>query len=157
MTLYLLPDVNARLRPKLFATLRPGARIVSHDYDLGGWPPDATILVDAPDKPVNVEKTSRLHYWLVPAKIDGRWKGRAAGKAVALEVDQRYQRVSGVLRWSGREYRFSDQRIEGERLAMSLESRGRPKLELSLRADGASLVGEVREGRGRSVDVRFGR
>jgi SAM-dependent methyltransferase len=45
VTLYLLPDVNLRLRPKLRQELRPGSRIVSHDYDLGDWMPDKTVEV----------------------------------------------------------------------------------------------------------------
>jgi SAM-dependent methyltransferase len=42
--LYLLPEVNRRLKPKLFAELRPGARVVSHDFDMGrDWPPDRSV------------------------------------------------------------------------------------------------------------------
>jgi SAM-dependent methyltransferase len=42
--LYLLPELNRRLKPKLFAQLRPGARVVSHDWDMGrDWPPDEYI------------------------------------------------------------------------------------------------------------------
>ncbi len=153
VTLYLLPDVNKRLAPKFLATLKAGARIVSHDYDLGGWPPDQTIVVDAPDKPVNVEKKSRIHYWLVPARVDGRWEGRAGGTPIALRFAQRYQRVSGDVRWAGRDYRFADQRIDGERIAIKLESPGRPTLDLTLRARGDTLAGALREGGGRAVNV----
>jgi len=70
VTLYLLPDVNARLAPRLMATLRPGARIVSHDYGLGDWPADATIEVDAPGKTVGVAKRSTLMLWTVAARVD---------------------------------------------------------------------------------------
>ena len=64
VTLYLLPDVNLQLRPKLQA-LKPGTRIVSHDWDMGDWVPDASIKVDAPGKTVGLEKTSRIHLWVV--------------------------------------------------------------------------------------------
>lgn len=63
ITLYLLPDVNLKLRPRLQA-LRPGVRIVSHDWDMGDWPPQRTIVVPAPDKPVGRERTSRLMLWV---------------------------------------------------------------------------------------------
>jgi SAM-dependent methyltransferase len=66
ITMYLLPEVNLQLRPRLLA-LKPGTRIVSHDWDMGDWPPDRTIVVDAPDKPIGREKLSRLHLWTVPA------------------------------------------------------------------------------------------
>lgn len=51
VTLYLFPEVNLRLRPKLRRELRPGSRIVSHDYDLGDWVPEKTVEVSLPDRP----------------------------------------------------------------------------------------------------------
>ena len=64
VTLYLLPEVNLQLRPKL-QKLKPGTRIVSHDWDMGDWIPDRTIEVDAPDKTIGREKKSRIHLWVV--------------------------------------------------------------------------------------------
>ena len=152
VTLYLLPDVNRRLAPKFLATLRPGTRIVSHDYGLGDWPPDRTIVVDAPDKPVNVEKKSRIHYWLVPARVAGRWQGSVAGKPLAIDFSQHYKWVYGVLRWAGREYRFGDQPIEGERLTLRVMGPGAVALSVALRARDDTLVAQVREGRGEPVE-----
>jgi hypothetical protein len=60
VTLYLLPDVNLRLRPKLLADLKPGTRIVSHNYDMGDWAPLKTIVVTLPDD------THTVYYWVVP-------------------------------------------------------------------------------------------
>lgn len=56
--LYLSPSVNLRLRARLIKQLKPGARIVSHDFDLGDWKPDQTIKVE----------NATLHLWTVPAK-----------------------------------------------------------------------------------------
>ena len=67
ITMYLLPEVNLQLRPKLLA-LKPGTRIVSHDWDMGGWKPDRVVTVDVPDKPIGREKRSRLYLWTVPAR-----------------------------------------------------------------------------------------
>jgi len=67
ITMYLLPEVNLQLRPKLLA-LKPGTRIVSHDWDMGDWKPDRVITVDVPDKPIGREKRSRLYLWTVPAR-----------------------------------------------------------------------------------------
>jgi SAM-dependent methyltransferase len=64
ITMYLLPDVNLLLRPRL-QQLRPGTRLVSHDWDMGDWEPDRTVLVDAPDKIVGLRKQSRLMLWTV--------------------------------------------------------------------------------------------
>ena len=64
ITMYLLPEVNLKLRPRL-QKLRPGTRIVSHDWDMGDWTPERTIEVDAPDKTVGLRKTSKLMLWVV--------------------------------------------------------------------------------------------
>jgi SAM-dependent methyltransferase len=64
ITMYLLPDVNLRLRPRLLQ-LKPGTRIVSHDWGMGDWQPDRTVVVDAPEKSVGMEKKSRLMLWVV--------------------------------------------------------------------------------------------
>jgi SAM-dependent methyltransferase len=67
ITMYLLPEVNLQLRPRLLG-LKPGTRIVSHDWDMGDWKPDRVITVDAPDKPIGREKSSKLFLWTVPAR-----------------------------------------------------------------------------------------
>jgi SAM-dependent methyltransferase len=59
VALYLLPDVNLRLRPKLLKELKPGTRIVSHDFHMGDWKPDKHELVDA---------ASSIYLWRIPAK-----------------------------------------------------------------------------------------
>jgi SAM-dependent methyltransferase len=64
ITMYLLPDVNLRLLPRL-QRLKPGTRIVSHDWDMGNWAPERSIEVAAPDKRVGLRKTSRLMRWTV--------------------------------------------------------------------------------------------
>jgi SAM-dependent methyltransferase len=65
ITMYLLPDVNLMLKPRLLR-LKPGTRIVSHDWDMGpDWKPDRTIEVDAPEKSIGREKRSKLHLWVV--------------------------------------------------------------------------------------------
>ncbi len=56
VTLYLLPSVNLRLRPRLLSELKPGTRVVSHSFDMGDWKPDK--VVDAPG--------GRLYYWVIP-------------------------------------------------------------------------------------------
>ena len=58
VTLYLLPSLNLKLRPKLLAELKPGTRIVSHDFDMGDWAPEETIAVDG--------KT--VYLWTIPKK-----------------------------------------------------------------------------------------
>jgi SAM-dependent methyltransferase len=95
ITMYLLPDVNLMLRPRLLE-LKPGTRIVSHDWDMGDWNPDASIVVPAPEKTLGIEKTSRVMLWTVPARIEGGWCSRAQ-RGAALTIRQKYQSVEGTL------------------------------------------------------------
>lgn len=60
VTLYLLPAVNLKLRPKLLSELRPGTRVVSHSFDMGDWKPEKTLVVQ-PGGQI-------LHLWIIPAK-----------------------------------------------------------------------------------------
>jgi tRNA G37 N-methylase Trm5 len=66
VTLYLLQDVNLRLRPKLLKELRPGTRVVSHNYHMGDWQPEKTVKVRRPD---GVEHT--VYFWIVPDRQRG--------------------------------------------------------------------------------------
>jgi tRNA G37 N-methylase Trm5 len=59
VTLYLLPDVNRRLRPKMFQELKPGTRVVSHAFDMGEWNPEKVIKVPGADR----ERT--IYYWVI--------------------------------------------------------------------------------------------
>ncbi len=93
VTMYLLPEVNLALRPRLLA-LKPGTRIVSHDWDLGDWAPDRTLTLAVPEKTIGREKLSRLHLWTVPAAVQGLWCGPGG---TTLQLQQRYQTVSALL------------------------------------------------------------
>ena len=97
ITMYLLPEVNLQLRPALLA-LKPGTRLVSHDWDMGDWQPDQTVTVAAPDKPIGREKSSRLHLWVVPAQIAGLWCGAAGLRSFSIELTQSFQSFQGTLR-----------------------------------------------------------
>jgi len=68
VTLYLLPDVNLKLRPKLLSELKPGTRIVSHAFDMGDWKPEKVVKVPGNDR----ERT--IYYWVVPAGGGNRKK-----------------------------------------------------------------------------------
>src|SRR5688572_6149446 len=72
VTMYLLPEVNLKLRPRLL-TLKPGTRLVSHDWNMREWEPDETIELRTPEKPVGLGGKSRIHLWIVPADARGRW------------------------------------------------------------------------------------
>jgi SAM-dependent methyltransferase len=60
VTLYLLPSLNVKLRPELFRQLKPGTRIVSHDFDMGDW---------KPERVVQTQEGSTIYYWVVPEEV----------------------------------------------------------------------------------------
>ena len=113
VTMYLLPEVNLALRPRLLA-LQPGTRIVSHDWDLGDWAPDHTLTLAVPEKTIGREKLSRLHLWTVPARVDGLWCG-AGGDT--LQLRQQFQAVTGLLT-QGANVRSYSGRVEGRALRL---------------------------------------
>jgi SAM-dependent methyltransferase len=65
VTLYLLPEVNLRLRPKLLSDLKPGTRVVSHNYDMGDWTPLKTLQIRVPEE-------HTIYYWVVPPPSSSR-------------------------------------------------------------------------------------
>ncbi|HUQ28341.1 MAG TPA: class I SAM-dependent methyltransferase [Usitatibacter sp.] len=113
ITMYLLPEVNLELRPKLLA-LKPGTRIVSHDWDMGDWPPERSVTLDVPDKVIGREKSSKVHLWIVPARVNGAWC--AAGKSKStLEIDQKFQSMRATALRGEARHSF-DGRIRGSQL-----------------------------------------
>ena len=153
LTLYLLPDVNIALRPKILAELKPGTRVVSHDYGMGEWRPDAQETVPAPDKTVGTRKESMVYLWIVPARIEGEWifELSSGGKTrrTRLVLKQRYHFVSGSVELTGQgDVQVSDGRLRGDevRLVLPPGALDRGPVELIGRVTGDSLNGTVRRG-----------
>jgi hypothetical protein len=130
ITMYLLPDVNLALRPKILA-LKPGTRIVSHDWDMADWAPDRTATLPVPDKKVGLEKSSKVHLWIVPANIDGAWCGSGKSRGTTLDIQQKFQQARGIVK-RGAERREFDARLNGSRVKSADDA-------LALALDGFSL------------------
>jgi SAM-dependent methyltransferase len=115
ITMYLLPEVNLQLRERLLK-LRPGTRIVSHDWDMGEWQPDKSVTLDVPDKEVGHEKLSRVFLWIVPARVQGDWCGTGKAKGTTLRLAQEFQRFRGELARGDDTFGFQG-RINGHAVA----------------------------------------
>jgi SAM-dependent methyltransferase len=152
VTLYLLPQLNERLRPKLFRELRAGARIVSNAFDMGEWKADRVLTV-----PATGGFSSFAYYWVMPADVAGKWKlklpgGQSAGKNRDYEVrfDQRYQQVTGAsARSRGHTLPVTGVRVVGDSLSFIIGDTlggGAQPLHFSGRVQSGRIKGKVRIG-----------
>lgn len=115
VTIYLLPEVNLMVRPRLLA-LRPGTRIVSHDYGMGEWPPDVALEMDAPGKTVGRDQRSKVFFWTVPAKVAGKWVWQGPGGNHELQLEQVFQKISGTLAVGARRVNIEKAELTGEHI-----------------------------------------
>ncbi len=144
ITMYLVPRVNRKLLPRL-AELKPGTRIVSHDFDLEGWKPDAKTTI-----------RKNIFLWTVPARVAGRWQTRltlpGGERDVTLEFRQQYQEVEGMAHADGRIAQVWQTQLVGERFSFTLVDDRRRDEEASLyidaRVSGDVMEGEMRRGAG---------
>jgi SAM-dependent methyltransferase len=127
ITMYLLPDVNLALRPRLLA-LAPGTRLVSHDWDMGDWPPDRSLTLEVPDKAIGREKRSRVHLWVVPAQAAGLW---CAPGGRLLQLTQRFQQAEGRIGQS-RDHQATTGVVAGHQLHLAQAG---DRLQLAVGAD----------------------
>jgi len=102
VTLYVLPDFMEKLRPKLSKELKPGARIVAHDYYMSEWYPDRRLELTVPEKvKANGTDKAYLYLWIVPALVSGHWRmdvDRSEGKLplIFISFNQRYQMINAA-------------------------------------------------------------
>jgi SAM-dependent methyltransferase len=117
VTMYLLPDFNAKLLPRLLK-LKPGTRIVSHDGGIGDWPPDERLEMRAPEKPVGVGGVSTVELWIVPADAAGAWTSEIPGHGGTwrFQVKQKYQVLEIDTAAQGRDLLVRNSRLRGEEI-----------------------------------------
>ena len=147
ITMYLLPGVNMRLRPQLL-DLKPGTRIVAHDFDLGDWKPDHKTTI-----------RKNVFLWIVPAKIDGRWSLTVplpgGEKRLDMELRQRHQEIDGLARVDGRVWQLWETALRGDQVRFVIVDAADRDNEASLyfegRVTGDVMEGEVRRGVGRTA------
>ena len=106
LTLYLTQEVNLQLRPRILEQMRPGTRVVSHDFDMGDWRPDGRQRIG----------TANVYLWLVPARVAGRWTLTANGRTATLDLQQRYQHVDGRVGAGDQTRRVEQGQVYGERI-----------------------------------------
>ncbi len=122
LALYLMPEINMKLRPRILNELKPGTRIVSHDFDMGEWQPEHVS---------RGERASTVFLWVVPANIGGVWQwdmpaalaGAAAGQ-YTLTLAQEFQKATGVLAREASAWRVEEVKLYGDRIEFVVEQQG---------------------------------
>src|SRR5262249_55121006 len=130
VTLYLLPRFVTRLVPRFRAELKPGTRIVSHDYPLSPWKPDKDVSMDVPEKEfISGTSWTRLYYYVVPARIRGAWElslpKQLARAPLSLEVNQEAHMIGGLVSDGRSEDYLRDMQVLGEKVSFGLLYNGR--------------------------------
>ena len=129
VTLYLTPELNIQVQPKLFRELKPGTRIVSHDFDMGDWKPDnrgflRNIPYHYPD--LNYVRDAPFYYWIIPANVEGTWRWSVptstGERRYTLRLKQKFQEISGQVSGEGQELNIDDARLVGDQLSFRLRS-----------------------------------
>jgi hypothetical protein len=149
LTLYLLPGMMQTLQAKVLRELRPGTRIVSHDFPFGDWRPDQSVSVDIAEKyGTPGQWKSTLFYWVVPAQVQGVWHvtGPAVGEQpFALDIEQQFQFIEASRVTRGRRMRVAEGKVEGEQVRFKLTLPG-GIYEFRGTLEGDTLRGEAVQG-----------
>ena len=136
VTMYLLPDLNLRLRPILLG-MKPGTRIVSHAFTMGDWEPEETLQHDA----------ARAFLWIVPAKVEGDWNLTGLeGGAVRISLRQNLQAIGGLMNQARSTQPLVGARLRGEEIRFQFTGADRGLRTFTGRVNGNRIQGTVENG-----------
>lgn len=150
LTLYLSGEFNERLAPRILSTMRPGARVISHDFAIGTWKPDATDRFDVPEKNYGRGGESIVMLWVVPANAAGRWAGTlgegSMQRPFEFSIAQQFQMIEGALRSGDRLRRFTRAGLRADDITLGIEHAPSPysKGTVTARIDGDAMTGIFR-------------
>lgn len=109
ISMYLLPTVNLKLRPFVL-NLKPGTRIVSHDFDMGDWKADKVEKLDY--------KT--VYFWIVPAKVAGSYAVKAGKQMFDLKLEQKFQEITGTAKIGGKDVPIANGKLVGANISFDI-------------------------------------
>jgi hypothetical protein len=144
ITMYLLPSLNVKLRPKLL-DMRPGTRIVSHAFTMEDWQPDQTATVEGRD----------AYLWIVPAKIGGNWKlavpAGSGEESWQVSLDQQFQKLTGKASDGARTFDLAEARLNGPNVRFTFVDANGQKREFNGRTRGNNMEGTTKTQGGTEV------
>ena len=140
VALYLLPELNLRLRPKLFRELRPGARVVSNSFDMGDWKPENISSLYA----------KRFYYWIIPADVRGRWVWSVSSSRgrehYLMLLNQTFQEIKGKVTVQGKKVSLFDKQLTGRELSFRINDRSQGQtsiMRFTGRVEGDTIRGSL--------------
>lgn len=150
LTLYLSAEFNERLIPRILGTMRPGARVVSHDFAMGTWKPDVAERFDVPEKNYGRGGESIVMVWIVPANAAGRWQGTlgegSMQRPFEFSISQQFQFIEAAVKNSGRNRRLARAHLRADEITLDIEHAPSPysKGTVSARIEGDTMAGVFR-------------
>jgi SAM-dependent methyltransferase len=133
ITMYLLPGLNLKLRSKLL-DMKPGTRIVSHQFNMDDWQPDEVTNIEG----------RRAYFWLVPAKVAGNWRLVSGGEVLDITLEQKYQMLEGTVKLGTINAGLRDAKLHGDRIDFAFVDQGGVRRDFSGRVSGNALEGTMK-------------
>jgi SAM-dependent methyltransferase len=135
ITMYLLPDLNMKLRPKILE-MKPGTRVVTNSFTMDDWEPDQSMSAG--------DRTA--YFWIVPAKVAGAWTWTSTSGSAELTLRQSFQKIEGSLKINGKELPLKNAKLEGAHI--SFAAGDSPTQEFQGAVSGNSIQGTMKAGNG---------
>lgn len=146
ITMYLLNSVNMKLRPHMLEKLKPGTRVVSYYFNMNDWEPDKQILVNNSD----------VYFWVVPAKVSGKWTWIIGNQEFVMDVKQEFQKIQPDLKWGKSTLQVTNPSLSGDRIWFTVDN---PSINTTYvyhgRINGKTITGtiQVRDGEKNSIET----
>ena len=144
VTMYLLPELNLRLRPTIL-TMKPGPRVTSHQFTMGDWEPDETAEIDY----------RSAYLWIVPAKVEGAWTLREQGSNAqyAVNLTQKYQKITGDVAAGSAKQPLVGATVRGEEIRFAFNDDKGVTRTLTGTVRGNELTGTLKAANGAETKV----
>jgi hypothetical protein len=136
ITMYLLPDLNMKLRPKILE-MKPGTRVLTNAFTMEDWEPDQHVTT----------ADGRSGYmWIVPAKVAGTWSWQTPAGPAELTLQQTFQKITGTLRIGGKALSLKDAQLQGAKISFTAGDTAAAAMSYAGSVSGNAIIGTSKAG-----------
>jgi hypothetical protein len=132
--MYLLPELNRKLIPTILK-LKPGTRVVSHEFDMDPWIADRHVEIGE----------NEIYFWIVPAQVAGNWQVKSGDREFTVEIKQRFQRIQGVAKVGKSNVPLRNARMTGDKIEFGVTLDGK-RVSFRGAVDGDKMTGKTGAG-----------